>query len=71
MEGKKQMKFTITPDGIKVEASGYTGGKCLTDLKDFEKHMRSIGVTCNEKSQEKKSEVYVTDSTIETTQNHY
>ena len=52
----EQLKITITPDGIKVDASGFTGGKCIVEQDALEKHIQSAGITTGNKDQKRKLE---------------
>jgi hypothetical protein len=58
----KEIKLTITPDGIKWESEGYNGDGCLEAFGKFTAHMKSIGVETKLKSQELKSEVYASET---------
>ena len=59
----EEIKFTITPKGVKFESSGFVGGSCLTALEDFKDFMRSKGVAIMDTNQELKPELYLTDTT--------
>jgi hypothetical protein len=52
----EQLKITITPDGIKVDASGFTGGKCIVEQDALEKYIQSVGITAGNKDQKRKLE---------------
>ena len=67
----EEIKLTITPKGIKWDSSGYKGEGCIKAYDRFAAHMKSIGVTMNEKSREMKSEIYAVESTEETVNNGY
>ena len=56
----EEIKFTITPKGIKFESSNFTGGSCLTALEDFKAFMQLKGVTIADTNQEIKPEMYAT-----------
>jgi hypothetical protein len=53
----EQLKITITPDGIKVDASGFTGGKCIVEQDALEKYIQSAGITAGNKDQKRKLEL--------------
>jgi hypothetical protein len=59
----EEIKFTITPKGVKFESSNFTGGSCLTALEDFKAFMLSKGVVITDTNQEIKPELYLTDTT--------
>jgi hypothetical protein len=52
----EQLKITITPDGIKVDASGFTGGKCIVEMDALEKYLQSVGIQIVTKDQKRKLE---------------
>lgn len=52
----EQLKITITPDGIKVDATGFTGGKCIVEQDALEKYIQSAGITAGNKDQKRKLE---------------
>lgn len=52
----EQIKITITPTGIKVEASGFTGGKCIVEQDALEKFIQSAGIMTGTKEQKRKLE---------------
>jgi hypothetical protein len=52
----EQLKITITPDGIKVDATGFTGGKCIVEQDALEKYIQSVGITAGNKDQKRKLE---------------
>lgn len=53
----EQIKITITPDGMKIDAEGFTGGKCLKVQEDLEKFMQNAGISATGKQQKKKLEL--------------
>lgn len=59
----EEIKFTITPKGIKIETSGFVGGSCLSTLEDFKAFMLTKGVKITETHQETKPELYETEQT--------
>ena len=65
----KEIKLTITPDGIKWESEGYNGDGCLKAFEKFTAHMKSIGVETKLTSQELKSEIYASESVGEQQEN--
>jgi hypothetical protein len=52
----EQLKITITPDGIKVDASGFTVGKCIVEMDELEKYLQSVGISIVHKDQKRKLE---------------
>ena len=50
------MTITITPDGLKVDAENFTGGKCLVLQEDLEKYLNSQGIQIGKKHQKRKME---------------
>lgn len=55
------VKFIITPKGIKMDASGFVGGACITELKKIEAEFKKIGVNTNITDQKMKHEVHLVD----------
>ncbi len=53
----EQMKFIIREDGtITIDASGFTGGKCFSDLSKLEKLLSDGGINLTITNQKKKPE---------------
>lgn len=52
----QKMTITITPDGIKVDAEGFTGGKCIVEQDALENFIRQAGIQTANKAQKKKLE---------------
>lgn len=53
----EQLKITITPEGIKVDATGFTGGKCLVEQDALEKFIsQTAGIATGAKNQKRKLE---------------
>lgn len=51
------IKIIITPEGYKVEASGFTGGKCLVEQGELEKYLnQQAGISTVKKNQKRKLE---------------
>jgi hypothetical protein len=51
------LKIIITPDGIKVDAAGFTGGKCTVDQDALEAYInQTAGIAISQKTQKKKLE---------------
>jgi hypothetical protein len=51
------IKITISPDGMKVDAAGFTGGKCLVEQGELEKFLtQQAGITVSKKNQKRKLE---------------
>jgi hypothetical protein len=52
----QSLKITITPDGIKVDAEGFTGGKCIVEQDALEAFIQQAGIQTGNKAQKKKLE---------------
>lgn len=50
------LKIEITPKGIKVDASGFIGGKCIKTQEDLEKFLAMHGIMTKSKDQKRKLE---------------
>lgn len=61
------MEITITKAGMKVDANGFVGKTCLTELADLEKYLKTIGVDLKIAEQVMKSETY--QNSTQTNQN--
>jgi hypothetical protein len=54
----EQLTITITPTGIKIDAAGYTGNKCVVEQDALEKFLiQTAGVSTRNKDQKRKLEV--------------
>ena len=53
----EQLKITITPDGIKVDAEGFTGGKCIVEQDALEEFIQNAGIQTRGKDQKRKLEM--------------
>lgn len=62
----EEMKISISKDGMKVDANGFVGKSCLTELEDLEKYLNGIGIDLKIAEQVMKSESY---SSAQTKQN--
>ena len=61
--------LSVTPDGMKLEAKGYTGGECLKDLEAVKKELaEKYGIHMEQKDQKLKAEYHTVkeQSKIET-----
>lgn len=57
------VKFTITPDGMKIDADGYVGGACMKDLDDLTKFLKENGgIGMEQTDQKKKPQAYNTST---------
>jgi hypothetical protein len=56
MSGEK-ITVTITPKGMKVEASGFPGKTCLAELAKMEKFLKDNGIEVKTKETKLKAEV--------------
>jgi len=53
----QKLVITITPEGIKVDAAGFTGGKCIVEQDALERFLnQTAGITTKGKTQKKKLE---------------
>lgn len=52
----QKLTITITPDGIKVDAAGFTGGKCIVEQDALENFIKQQGIQTAGKTQKKKLE---------------
>ena len=52
----QSLKITITPTGIKVDAEGFTGGKCIVEQDALEAFIQQAGIQTSNKAQKKKLE---------------
>ena len=52
----QSLTITITPDGIKVDANGFQGGKCIVEMDALENFIQTAGITTKAKDQKKKLE---------------
>ena len=55
---KENLKITITPKGMTVDAAGYQGGACLNDLDKLNRFLAEVGISPDVKDQKMKSESY-------------
>jgi hypothetical protein len=58
----EEMKISITKNGMKIDANGFVGKLCLTELKELEKYLESIGIDFKIAEQALKSESYQTST---------
>jgi len=56
MSQKQKIVITITPDGYKVEAAGFHGGKCLVEEDALEAFIAKKGIQSKGRTQKKKLE---------------
>lgn len=61
------MKISISKDGMKVDANGFVGKSCLTELAELEMYLKTIGVDLKIAEQVMKSETY--QNSLQTNQN--
>jgi hypothetical protein len=54
----EQIDIEIGDDGIKFDAKGFKGGTCLSELDEFLKYMKSVGIEVSIDDQKMKSEAY-------------
>lgn len=59
----EQIKVTITPKGVTVDASGFKGKACLAELAKFEKFMADNGITVDNKETKMKAEANLSETT--------
>lgn len=52
----QKIVITITPEGYKVNAEGFTGGKCIVEQDALEKYLQTTGIGTKAKAQKKKLE---------------
>jgi hypothetical protein len=52
----QKITITITPDGMKVDAEGFTGGQCIVEQDALENFLRQKGIEQTGKDQKKKLE---------------
>jgi hypothetical protein len=53
----EKIVITVTPEGYKVNAEGFTGGKCLVEQDALEKYLNQhAGIATKGKTQKKKLE---------------
>jgi len=60
MAGEK-IQFEITAKGIKMDASGFVGRKCVTELEKIEAELKKIGIETKVINQKFKQEVHLVD----------
>ena len=54
----EQLTITITPEGLKIDAAGYTGDKCIVAQDALEKFlMQTAGVSSGNRNTKRKLEV--------------
>lgn len=51
-----ELIIEITPEGIKIEAAGFTGGACLAELDEFRKMLAELGIETDVSDQQLKRE---------------
>jgi hypothetical protein len=52
----EELIIEITPTGIKVEASGFTGDKCIKTQEELENFLTSKGINIGKRDQKRKLE---------------
>ena len=52
----QKIVVTITPDGMKIDAEGFTGGQCIVEQDALENYLRQKGIEQTGKQQKKKLE---------------
>jgi len=58
----EKITFQITPEGMTFDSEGFKGGKCLSELKDFENYLKNQGgIEVNMTNQVKKPELFATE----------